>query len=205
MAKPSSLVSFCTDLRSRLPTSRDTPALEALGADLATHLRTAEALSQKAKPGVKKYAADLDRGGTDLWNLCTKLRREIGEESEGTARANKKLISRCRYFAFLLIDLARRRPLGEVEEGVGDVVRLVKIALKAARSCVDEGELGVSLKALQKAGDYIEGLVGRGGHDGDLDEELRGLEVEYFILRTVQVRTQLVLPPRFSQWRTCPS
>ncbi|SPO03320.1 uncharacterized protein DNG_06002 [Cephalotrichum gorgonifer] len=194
MAKLSSLVSFCVDLKSRLPTSRDLPALEALREDLATHLRTAEAPPQKTQPGGKRYAADLDAGGTELWNLCTKLRRELGDGTDDEAGPRRKLLSRCRYFAFLLISIARRDSLGEGREGTRNVVSLVKIALKAARSCVEEGELGVSLDALQKAGDYIELLKGRkgcdvdreGGGDGEVEDEVKRLEVDYFILRTVQ-------------------
>lgn len=182
MTMASALVSFCTDLKSRLPTSRDSAALEALGSDLATHLRDAEAQSQKARPGAKKRAADLDRGGTELWNLCTRLRRELGGSVDGS-RHREKILARCRYFAFLLIDIARRAA-GEICGR--DVVHLVRLALKAGRSCVESGELGFSLGALQKAADYIEGIKGKGG-DGDVDGEVMKLEVEYFILRTVQV------------------
>lgn len=186
MAKASSLVSFCADLKSRLPTSRDSAALDALYDDLTTHLRAAEAQSQKARPGAKKRAADLDRGGTELWNLGTRLRRELDGSAEGSgvaARPRQKLLARCRYFAFLLIDIARRSA-GEICGR--DVVHLVRLALKAGRSCVESGELGTSLGALQKAAEYIEGIKGKGA-DGDVLGEVMKLEVEYFILRTVQV------------------
>lgn len=189
MAKPSSLVTFCAGLKSRLPTSRDSAAVEALEADLATHLRAAEAQSQKVNPGVRKYAADLDGGGTELWNLCTKLRRELetsGDGSDcGVTRAKRRLLARCRYFAFLLIDIARRSLSEKKRIDGADAVHLVRLALKAGRSCVDTGELRASLGALQRAGDYIDEIKGCG--DDDVEGEVRKLEVEYFILRTLQV------------------
>lgn len=189
MTKPSSFVSFCAGLRSRLPSSRDSAAVETLAADLTTYLRSAESQSQKVVPGTKRYAANLDRGGTELWNLCTKLRRELetsGVEPEsGVTGTRKRLLARCRYFAFLLIDIARRS-LGD-KKGVSgeDVVHLVRLALKAGRSCVESGELGASSGALQRAGDYIEGI--KGSSDDDVEGEVRKLEVEYFVLRTIQV------------------
>lgn len=196
MAKPSSLVTFCAGLKSRLPTSRDSAAVEALEADLATHLRAAESQSQKASPGVRRYAAGLDGGGTELWNLCTKLRRELetsGTDSDdGAAGAKKRLLARCRYFAFLLIDIARRSLSEKKGVGGADAVHLVRLALKAGRSCVDTGELGASLGALQRAGDYIDEI--KGCNDDDVEGEVRKLEVEYFILRTLQV--QLPVPIR---------
>lgn len=186
MSKAATLVSFCADLKARLPTSRDSAALDALGADLATHIRAAEAQSQKAHPGAKKRAPDLDRGGTELWNLCTRLRRDLGgpgEELHGAARSREKLLARCRYFAFLLIDVARR----SVGELCGrDVVHLARLALKVGKSCVGCGELAVSLGALQRAAELIEGIKGK-DVDGDVEGEVMKLEVEHFILRTVQV------------------
>lgn len=188
MSKASALVSFCADLKSRLPTSRDSAALNALDADLATYLRAAETQLQKADVGARKRATDLDRGGTELWNLCTKLRRELdgsGDKLGGVTGQRKKLFARCRYFAFLLIDIARSSAGGEEGSGGRDVVHLVRLALKAGRGCVECGELGVSLGALQKAAEYIEGIKGSG--DDDVDGEVMKLEVEYFVLRTVQV------------------
>ena len=188
MSKTSALVSFCADLRSRLPTSHDSAALDALDADLVIHLRTAEARPQKAHVGANNRAADLDRGGTELWNLCTKLRRELDgsrDKLEGVAGKRKTLLARCRYFAFLLIDIARRSAGREKGVGGRDVVHLIRLALKAGRGSIECGELGVSLGALQRAAEYIEGIKGSG--DADVDGEVMKLEVEYFVLRTVQV------------------
>lgn len=207
MSKASALVSFCTDLKSRLSTSRDSAAHNALDADLAIHLRAAEAHPQKALVGAKQRAADLDRAGTELWNLCTRLRRELdgsGDKSGAVAGQRKKLLARCRYFAFLLIDIARRSADEEKGAGGGDVVHVVRLALKAGRGCVECGELGVSLRALQRAAEYIEGIKGVG--DEDVDGELVKLEVEYFVLRTVQVWNRVLTLPQeyaYTQNHTC--
>ena len=189
MAKASTLASFCTELKSRLLTSRDSAALNAIETDLASHLRSAEVLSQKASSLAKKRAAELDGAGTELWNLCTKLRRELGDpgtESGVLVGARKKLLARCRYFAFLLIDIGRKSTEEREAVGLRDVVHLVRIALKAARGCLDNMELGASLGALQRAAEYIEGAKGKCLNE-DIEGEVMKLEVEYFILRTVQV------------------
>lgn len=202
MAKPSSLVAFCAGLKSRLPTSRDSAAVEALEADLAKHLRATETQSQKVHSSARNHAVDLDRGGTELWNLCTKLRREldasVGELEGGATGARKRLLARCRYFAFLLIDIARRSLGDKRGVGGGEAVHLVRLALKAGRSCVESGELGASLGALQKAGDYIEGI--KRSQDDDIQGEVRKLEVEFFTMRTLQVRVHALTFQLGGKW-----
>lgn len=79
-----------------------------------------------------KSAADseTDSLGTRLWNLCTRLKREADTKSDSTSL--KKLLLLGRVFAFHLLNIAHCAEKGEV----ADIVRLLGLALTAARSCI---------------------------------------------------------------------
>lgn len=84
--------------------------------------------SNLASAAVSKYE-DLDSNGTELWNACTRFRRSNGS-ADSEAAQNMVLLARV--FAFLLIDCA-----GNNDNGRNiNVVRLMKVALKAAKNCI---------------------------------------------------------------------
>jgi len=209
MAQVASLLAFCADLAARLPTSTDSAAIEALFDDVTIHLRAVKIFWQK-----RSQQQQLDVRGTQtlheleceaisLWNLCTRLRREVSVNDAASTATNgavgmrKSLLLRCRVFAFLLIDAARRSVGAEGEKkkkkrsevvAVEDLTYLLRLALKAARSCIEGGgqELELALGCLQKAVDYIK-EVKEGKCPREYEGEFRGMETEYFVLRTVLV------------------
>ncbi|KAF2114687.1 meiosis protein SPO22/ZIP4 like-domain-containing protein [Lophiotrema nucula] len=177
--KLKSLLFFASNLEARLTaTARDTSLLE----ELQVHIRT---LPLAPSSTVAAKQDDLDRIGTELWNLSTRLRRD--EQPDGKpkdeVRRKKKALSSLRVFSFLLLDSAA----GQVEKGRErkNCVRLMKVALKAARVCIDSNEYNGATKVLERAADYQEALVAEPDKERNEEAALRErLRVEYFALRT---------------------
>jgi hypothetical protein len=72
---------------------------------------------------------EIDGRGTTLWNLCTRLRRNYDSDKPQDVPV---LLLMTRIFAFLLLDCA-------LENGKGtttNLVRLMKIGIKAAKNCI---------------------------------------------------------------------
>ena len=190
MAHVTSLLKSCSDLRDRLPNSDDTESIETLLDDVKVYLRTAKTLGLKTQAETRPRAHELEEKGISLWNLCTRLRRNIDTDEDISAdftNMKKLLYLWCRVFSFFLIDIARRARGGEKRSSlVADLLYLLRLALKAARSCIEDGELELALGCLQKGVDYIKEVRGRTCPQ-EYDGEFRGLEAEYFILRIWQV------------------
>ena len=74
--------------------------------------------------------SELDKAGTDLWNLCTRLRRQDGSEYSQRSKAN---ILRSRVLAFFALDLAR---WSETQAECSDAAHLLKTALRTSKSCL---------------------------------------------------------------------
>ncbi|PKS07050.1 hypothetical protein jhhlp_005647 [Lomentospora prolificans] len=189
MAHVTSLLKSCSDLRDRLPNSDDTESIETLLDDVKVYLRTAKTLGLKTQAETRPRAHELEEKGISLWNLCTRLRRNIDTDEDISAdftNMKKLLYLWCRVFSFFLIDIARRARGGEKRSSlVADLLYLLRLALKAARSCIEDGELELALGCLQKGVDYIKEVRGRTCPQ-EYDGEFRGLEAEYFILRIWQ-------------------
>jgi hypothetical protein len=135
---------------------------------------------------------EVDRIGTSLWNLCTRLRRNY----DNIPQPAILLVTRA--FAFLLLDCA-------LESGNGttaNVIRLMKIGIKASKNCIsmvlhtseevvksDDIPANVflecALKVLEKVGGYE--LMLKKPDDTALPgdtEVYKRLIAEYYILRT---------------------
>lgn len=132
---------------------------------------------------------ELDKLGTQLWNLSTRLRRD---ESAINGNAKQKVASRdrvlclLRTFSFLLLDTAstqaKRRPRKSC-------MRLMKVALKAARVCIKFEELSNATKILERAAEYEE-VLSKNAESAAADESegTKQLRTEYFAVRTTLVR-----------------
>ncbi|KAF2190807.1 SPO22-domain-containing protein [Zopfia rhizophila CBS 207.26] len=178
--KLKSLLSFASDLTKRLTASpHDITLIE----DLQTHIRN---LPFPFSPTVAAKQDELDRTGTELWNLSTRLRREYsqpnGRSRDDVAR-KKRALCLLRVLAFLLLDTAG----GQATKGreVKNCIRLMKVALKAARVCLDDKQLDSATKVLERAADYQD-ILGN-AKDGDRNGEANvseGLRIEYFAVRT---------------------
>lgn len=142
-----------------------------------------------ASPIVLAKQEELDTLGTELWNLTTRLGRdEAGTNkppSDAAARKSRALPF-LRAFAFLLLDSAG----GQGNKGgqCKNCIRLIKVALKAARVCIRDNELGIATKVLERAADYQHVLSQEGEDNRREERELAdGLSAQYFAVRTTLV------------------
>lgn len=66
--------------------------------------------------------------------------------------------------------------------------RLMKVALKAAKVCIECGEFNVATKVLERAAEYQEVLTkGQNEEQGEEEEIGERLRVEYFAVRALLV------------------
>lgn len=104
------------------------------------------------------------------------MRREEGSQCD------KTLLCFLRAFSFLLLDSGQQI----TKSSVNNCVRVLKVALKAAKFCLDGKEVDLCRRMLERAASYLaEGEKGETGEDAVVHEKLK---VEYYILRTALVR-----------------
>jgi hypothetical protein len=132
---------------------------------------------------------ELDKLGTELWNLSTRLRRDKPVQSnvKDSKAQNNSTVCLLRAYAFLLLDSAGSQAVKGGERK--SCIRLMKIALKAAKVCILAKDLENTTKVLERAAVY-ENLLGSKGHNADSEEGdvARRLHLEYFAMRAVLVR-----------------
>lgn len=156
---------------------KDAPATDALVDDIKKHVNKLHECEQKHKylPGVAGDP-EIDAQAVRLWNLCTRLRREASE-----VERLRRLFLYGRVLAFHLLAVVRPPKKG----ASGEVVYLLRLALKAARDCIDGSESELATPILMKAAEYKGTLQDLAPSlvEEDVDEA-NCLEVEYFIVRT---------------------
>ncbi|RMZ17913.1 hypothetical protein D0860_00134 [Hortaea werneckii] len=98
----------------------------------------------------------LDTLGIQLWNAATNFLREdeIQQDAGMESHDTSALVVRLRVFAFLLIDAARRAPAHH-ESSQSQLIRSFKIANKACRSCLANGQLELASKVFERCSEYV--------------------------------------------------
>ncbi|KAJ4356283.1 sporulation-specific protein 22 [Didymosphaeria variabile] len=176
--KIKSVCSFASGLPDRLSTSPD----ETLAEDLQDQIR---GLPLAASSVVAAQQDELEKLGTELWNTSTRLRRDLshtnGRASEEASRKYHEA-GLLRVFSFLLLDSAGSQSIQGRERK--NCIRLMKIALKAARWCIENKEVGNATKVLERAAEYQEMLAQEGENERNEAEWGARLRVEYYALRT---------------------
>ncbi|KAI1780407.1 SPO22-domain-containing protein [Hypoxylon cercidicola] len=140
-----SIISFCNDLQKQLQSKHSEQTLKNLIDELENQINAVKSYSLKS-PGSHRHA-QLDGIGTDLWNRCIQIKRQDDGEA---FPERKKLLTLARVFSFLILALAQ---WGD-HNTPGDLLRLEKLAIKAGRSCIVDGQLKFALMTLQKAAEY---------------------------------------------------
>lgn len=202
------MTAFVDSLPSRLEASLSPSHIAAstisiLQADLNSHINTIQTSSQNISTKIDPNT--LEKQATYLWNSAARLDRKpstivrIGKESK-ISDAVDAIVALVRVFAFMLIECSHR---GRKAQNHGDTweehVKLLRAANKAAKSCIDSGQLDVCTAMLAKAVDIETSLgniiqqmtrgkeydVGATNEDERLYQRLR---IEYFTLRIILVR-----------------
>lgn len=145
-----------------------------LSAELASHIHTLPLTLPSAATSAQ---VELDAKGTELWNLSTRLKRRHDSGDTDT-------LCVLRVFAFLLLDTGQPTDRAPFQSRV----RLLKVALKAARFCLDGKQTELCVKVLGRAAHYEEELA---KPDNQLSPEdvaiYARLRAEYFALRMALV------------------
>ncbi|KAF2447271.1 SPO22-domain-containing protein [Karstenula rhodostoma CBS 690.94] len=176
--KVKSVCAFASTLADRLEISRD----RTLAEDLQSQIRS---LPLPATSAVIAKQDELENLGTELWNTSTRLRRDLPHTNaritEDASRKNHEA-GLLRVFSFLLLDSAGSQAVKGRERK--NCIRLMKVALKAAKWCVENKEVDNATRVLERAAEYQE-ILGQEGEiergEAELGERLR---VEYYALRT---------------------
>ncbi|KAI1388233.1 SPO22-domain-containing protein [Hypoxylon trugodes] len=172
-----SIIAFCHDLQKRLRNKNDDQALKDLTDGLKDQIDTIKPYVVK-HPGSHRHT-QLDEVGKDLWNWCV----DANHKSDGdVSPARHKLLTSVRVFSFLILALAQRSDHNTPK----DLLRLEKVAIKAGRSCIVNGELDFARTVLQKAAEY-DGLLQNMQAKLPTEElnEFKKSQAEYLTLRTV--------------------
>ncbi|KAF9871179.1 hypothetical protein CkaCkLH20_11348 [Colletotrichum karsti] len=186
--KTAQFTTFAEYAIKHLPTAIDPPAIETLLADVTKNLQAIISCERLRRGKSKKERDGLDRKGTELWNMCTRFRRDEISEDQSKRR---KLLLRTRTFAFFMIDVARFWKVSNDAEQehwvlLADVLHLMRLALKAGKVSLDDSTTKFASNIFLKAADYSV-LLGKWmttmlGPDDVA--ECKRLDCEYYILRT---------------------
>jgi hypothetical protein len=175
-------VAFASGLSHRLNDPLDASVLSDI--QLQIH-----GLPLPASSTVSARQEDLDKLGTELWNLITRLQRDesanSGKREDEVAYRHRTLcLARC--YSFLLLDSACNRT--SKDGHYKNCIRLMKVALKAARISIESNELESATKVLERAAGYQEILNMKSEGQRDEEAALAGrLQAEYFAVRTTLV------------------
>lgn len=184
--RPNSLyTAFATDLQKRFKN----PGEDALYQDLNIHIR---GLPLPASSALTAKQAELDRLGTELWNLSTRLRRDETWEDSSKEIVARQMRSICllRAYACLLLDSAGGRSTHVSNRK--NCIRLMKVALKAAKDCIDGKEMSAATKVLERAAEYEDNLAkGEQKENAEQHGVEKRLRIEYFAVRTTLVRLDI--------------
>ncbi|KAF2839609.1 SPO22-domain-containing protein [Patellaria atrata CBS 101060] len=165
--KAKSLLRFAAFLSTRLQDANDTT----VAFEIQNHINGLPLQPNSLGPNVQ---TELDRLGTELWNFSTRMRRD------SSAEINAEVLCLVRVFSFFLLDSAQ----GSITPRIDRNVRLMKVALKAAKYCLEHKSIVLALKMLERAAEYERQIESA---DEGASEEQRvvgsRLRMEYFILR----------------------
>lgn len=101
------------------------------------------------------------------------------------------LLCALRVFSFLLL-VSAQRGHGRTAH---DCIRLLKVALKAVKFCIQQNQLELATKVLECAAKQVDELAAHDLQPDDVEVQKR-LKAEYFVLRTALVSLGLPVTTR---------
>lgn len=171
---------------------RDRSAFPAtLEADLRTGIKGASVLLPT--PASTSKASEFDARGTDLWNATTNLLRE-SEDQQQEPRLRRDAPTRTtvllRVFAFRLLDIAYSISPKRTKD-FEQRTRNLKLALKTCRTCLENDELDLCQKVLERCSDHVSLVeeesplvrLTENSRNGDCMAKVRSLAAEFYLLR----------------------
>jgi hypothetical protein len=119
---------FAAEVEAHLEMGISSATRGALFADLQNHVLD---FPRSLGASAASKCEEIDAIGTSLWNITTRLRRNY--ELDGPTQIFNILLC-ARVFAFQLLDSA----LESSKKNNSNMIRLMKIGLKAAKNCLGE-------------------------------------------------------------------
>ncbi|KAG4436689.1 hypothetical protein IFR05_007837 [Cadophora sp. M221] len=169
-----SILAYAAELGATLPAAAATKTSTSTAQELENQLSN---FPESLTITVLSKCEELDRSGTTIWNLCTRLRRDYDTDKPQDVPI---VLLLARVYAFLMLDCAH---LNGKTTG-GNLARVMKAGLKAGKNCVESKQNALALKTLSRVGAY-EGLLQK---IRDLSSEEREacerLVAQYYVLRT---------------------
>lgn len=138
--------------------------------------------------------SEFDHLGCNLWNAATNLLREDEQQQasdDSRERHRGPLQTILRTFAFLLLDTAHHATARRSKD-MDQQIRNFRIGLKACRFCLDQNELQLAVKLLERCAEHVntvetESPLVRMHNDHDeanhRETKLAGMVSEYYLLR----------------------
>ncbi|KAF2096421.1 SPO22-domain-containing protein [Rhizodiscina lignyota] len=190
-AKVKSLLSFAASLPSRIDEAEsDSTLIE----DIQSHLKS---LPLAPSTVTAAHAVAFDVQGTELWNFATRLRRDgdaLGRSAPSNSHNAQQGVAQVacfvRVLAFFMVDSgwqsSTRSGQHKKLRGFKETMRLMRIVLKAGKSCLVLGAMDMCVRLMERAADF-EGALGKAaegtGEEDDKTVAIR-LRAQYFVLRT---------------------
>ncbi|KAH0162689.1 SPO22-domain-containing protein, partial [Aureobasidium melanogenum] len=148
--------------------------------DLETTLSTKCPRSPAAK------APDFDRLGTQLWNAAIRLK----DQSSPLLKTWPQFEPQLRVLAYFLLDTAQRSYVKHgSKKSSQNLVRILKTALKAARSCIAAEALHLCTMLFEKVAEHVEHIQDsprehkKDKQESEAEEMLKELMADYHLLR----------------------
>ncbi|TGO41094.1 hypothetical protein BHYA_0027g00390 [Botrytis hyacinthi] len=169
----------------------------------------------KLSASAKDKAQELDEKATCIWNIATRLKRSLPAENDvdedgGSKTWDKKnelraVLIMVRMFAFLVLDCANEcgNSVAHIQAGTGgdeekekeensrgNLLRLMRVGIKAGRDCLNVQRIDYAVKVLEKLAGYTgysEELLRTCKSSGTSEERAAcaRFTAEYFVLRTL--------------------
>jgi hypothetical protein len=170
-APNSTLLDFATNLDVSSPT---------LIPDLRTKIPSFPA------DNILSKRSEFEARGTELWNLATRRNRAVAESEESSGEEKTK-VALLRVFAFGMLDSAAKSR-NSTTKRAATCVRMLKVAFKSMKACIEVGELEFAGKVAQRAAWWLD--EGEAVLPEDLRMKLGG---EYYVWRMALVSTMFLM------------
>jgi hypothetical protein len=137
------------------------------------------------RPPLSK-AAEFDHIGTQMWNSAMRLR----DQSSPLLDTWPHLESQLRVLAFFLLENAQQSYMKhEPRKSTQNLVRIVKTALRAARTCIHANALALCVRLFEKVANHLEHKLPpppdykRDKQESEAEQMLKELTADYYLLR----------------------
>lgn len=126
------VAAFTSDLYKRLPTDKDdSDAASVLLGEVQKQAQVLKRLADKPNAGTLGNAK-LEHQGTNLWNLCTRVTRDVVDGKSNKAPIAMKLVLCSRVLAYHVLHLCQ----WSTKQPPHIACHLMRLALKVAKCCI---------------------------------------------------------------------